>query len=426
MKLGIRSRNLALLLTLAFTSVAIEVAHADVYMWSSPSALGITGSVSTAISNDGSTMLVGKSATGLWLSTDSGVNFSQISGSGISTTAKFFVAMSSDGQKMFAADAGTTYVYVSTDRGSTWTQSAFGSIDTSTNAACISGNGNVMMTGSTGKKMYLSTDTGTSWAPLNDLGSGSWWGCALNTTGSKRIAMANGGALKIWTEASPTWTSTAGSVLFSRCLAASADGSILAVGAISPKALYLSTNSGGSFTQVYTVANNIYGCSMSSDGSKILVGPVGNQIGISTDFGATWASESSGPSRNWQAIALSGDGKKVIGVPAGAESSYVGSLIEPTTISITSGKSASMVYRAQNTLTATTNYPGRVTFYANGKKIGGCISVLTNSLVATCVYKPSIHGAVTISARVVPTDVTKGNVTQELFRTAIITRTNKR
>jgi hypothetical protein len=86
-----------------------------------------------------------------------------------------------------------------------------------------------------------------------------------------------------------------------------------------------------------------------------------------------------------------------------------------------------MTYRSSNTVTTTSNYAGKVTFYANGKKIGGCISIPTDgSFIATCNYKPTIHGAVTITAKFVPADSYFSAISQELFRTRVSSRTNNR
>jgi hypothetical protein len=70
-------------------------------------------------------------------------------------------------------------------------------------------------------------------------------------------------------------------------------------------------------------------------------------------------------------------------------------------ISSTSG-SANVIYRTAATLTATVSNAGRVTFYANGKKIGGCVALLANTSV-DCLYKASVKGAQTITAKLTPT-----------------------
>ena len=66
--------------------------------------------------------------------------------------------------------------------------------------------------------------------------------------------------------------------------------------------------------------------------------------------------------------------------------------------------SGSPIYRVATTLTATTNVAGKVTFYANNKKIAGCVGKSTSANSATCVWKPSQHSRIILSAQVNPTD----------------------
>ena len=63
-------------------------------------------------------------------------------------------------------------------------------------------------------------------------------------------------------------------------------------------------------------------------------------------------------------------------------------------------------YRSLSSLTATVTYAGKVTFTAQGKRIGGCINVSTTGsgpFTATCNWKPNLRGAVTVSALYTPT-----------------------
>lgn len=71
-----------------------------------------------------------------------------------------------------------------------------------------------------------------------------------------------------------------------------------------------------------------------------------------------------------------------------------------TTVSLSSPSSSS--FRTLTTLTANTSTSGKVTFYAFGKRIPGCINVVTNANVATCNWKPSVHGQIPLSASFVP------------------------
>jgi hypothetical protein len=77
-------------------------------------------------------------------------------------------------------------------------------------------------------------------------------------------------------------------------------------------------------------------------------------------------------------------------------------------------------------LTATTTVAGRVTFYANNKRIPGCVNILTASLVATCNWKPALHGSISISTLLVPTDSNYLNATQFLAPVIGTTRSTKR
>jgi hypothetical protein len=47
---------------------------------------------------------------------------------------------------------------------------------------------------------------------------------------------------------------------------------------------------------------------------------------------------------------------------------------------------------------------GRITFFANGKRIPNCISMRTSSLTASCNWRPKIHGAIQITASLTPSN----------------------
>lgn len=66
--------------------------------------------------------------------------------------------------------------------------------------------------------------------------------------------------------------------------------------------------------------------------------------------------------------------------------------------------SGTPTYRTTTALTATTNTPSKVTFFANNKRISGCISKATSSNIATCNWKPALNGAITLSVQVTPID----------------------
>jgi hypothetical protein len=77
-----------------------------------------------------------------------------------------------------------------------------------------------------------------------------------------------------------------------------------------------------------------------------------------------------------------------------------------TTISLSVSNTPS--YRTATALTATVNAQGKVTFFANGKRIPGCISRITSGIspiTATCNWRPTQRGSVRVHAVFTPNDL---------------------
>jgi hypothetical protein len=98
-----------------------------------------------------------------------------------------------------------------------------------------------------------------------------------------------------------------------------------------------------------------------------------------------------------------------------------------TTLSFTSAPT----YRVATTITATATTAGRVTFFANNKRIPGCIRIATvgaGPITATCSWKPSLHGSIVISALITPTDsnyVSSTTVSPAVFTERRTTKRNQ-
>ena len=71
-----------------------------------------------------------------------------------------------------------------------------------------------------------------------------------------------------------------------------------------------------------------------------------------------------------------------------------------------SGNATSATYRSSNSIVANLSGPAKVTFLANGKRIPGCIKLSTTgtspNIIATCSWKPSVHGVANLSAIAYP------------------------
>jgi hypothetical protein len=82
------------------------------------------------------------------------------------------------------------------------------------------------------------------------------------------------------------------------------------------------------------------------------------------------------------------------------------------------------------TITVTTDSLGWVRFLASGRRIAGCVSVATvgssGSANATCNWKPSSSGEVTLSAIIFPADTNYQSATSLSLKTVIGRRSNTR
>ena len=99
-------------------------------------------------------------------------------------------------------------------------------------------------------------------------------------------------------------------------------------------------------------------------------------------------------------------------------------LFSDVSLTFSGGSQAS--FRGAGTITATANQSGRITFYERGKVIPGCKNRPTNgSLVATCTWRPSTRGNVSISATNRPTNsfITNASTSLSVF---VINRTGAR
>jgi hypothetical protein len=81
------------------------------------------------------------------------------------------------------------------------------------------------------------------------------------------------------------------------------------------------------------------------------------------------------------------------------------------------------------TLVATVNVAAKVTFYANGKRIAGCIGKATTGsspITATCAWRPTGRGVISLSFRVVPNASNYFATTSAISTLNIGTRTTTR
>jgi hypothetical protein len=83
-------------------------------------------------------------------------------------------------------------------------------------------------------------------------------------------------------------------------------------------------------------------------------------------------------------------------------------------------------FRNSTQIRASSSTEGRITFYQNGKVIPGCRRIQTSSLLATCNWKPSVHGGARISVAISPTDTSIPSGVSPVLSVGVSARTNNR
>jgi hypothetical protein len=398
-------------------------AFADTYSWTNMTSIPAGQYWSASLSNDGTTIVGSARSNYIYRSSDAGSTWIQAAGTAVGS---YYFAISNDGSKIFAAGNEGGYNYSSTDSGVTWIARTPGAV--STGRPCMSDDGQTIMIAPWGGIPRVSIDGGVTWANVTGLTSGYWVGCAISFDGTARyVLQSSSSTFKRSTDGGATWSSTTLPHTSWSDVGISRDGAIVYVSGSSR--IYKSIDYGQSFSWVNssTTMTSPYFIAVAGDGSKIVVFDNTYTIKISSDGGSTWQAEATLGNKNWYAGDISDDGSKIV-APVANNGNYIfkNGFTLASRISLTSGSNTVISYRTLNSISATTNFAGKVTFFANGKRIAKCISIPTISLVATCGYKPTIHGAVTITATFVPTNVSYSATSAELFRTKVSARINNR
>jgi DNA-binding beta-propeller fold protein YncE len=195
--------------------------------------------------------------------------------------------------------------------------------------------------GGPGGPIYISTNSGAVWNQATNAPPGRWESVACSADGSKIITAQGGaggsilGPIYTSTDTGATWVSNSAPVQSWQSVASSADGVKLAAADLPGHKIFTSTNAGSTWAQ----ASNApvlawYSIASSADGSKLaavanaayfLPSPVATNIYTSTNFGATWITNTVpatpfGIQNNWTAIASSADGSRLIAAGGGYNS----------------------------------------------------------------------------------------------------------
>ncbi|HTV43436.1 MAG TPA: WD40 repeat domain-containing protein [Candidatus Sulfotelmatobacter sp.] len=210
------------------------------------------------------------------------------------------IASSSDGTRLAAAGG---IVMLSTNSGATWTRA---------NAASTA----IVVSSSDGTKFAAAGPSGGSQIETNvgdifylDYSSPdeTWESLACSSNGAVLAGAVSGGEIYISADSGITWAATASTQTWRR-VTVSADGSTLAA-VVYGGGIYVSTNLGSLWTATSAPTNDWIGIAASSDGTKLAAAST-EGIYVSANSGSTW-SLIGAPHIEWEAIASSWDGSRL-------------------------------------------------------------------------------------------------------------------
>jgi hypothetical protein len=288
------------------------------------------------------------------------------------------VASSADGSKLVATGlyipgCVNGEIYTSKNFGSSWTSNNVS--DSPLYYVGSSADGAKLVAATINGSIYLSTNSGTVWILTTNLPAFNQPGTSIvsSADGSKLIVAYPEGVFRS-VDSGITWISNSVTTnnLHWLFLALSADASVV-VAADNYGYIYTSTNSGADWIQTSAPLGNWQGIASSADGKRLVavdqgfgpgwLGNTGNAgpIYISTNAGLTWTSNNM-PSQIWIAVASSADGRML------AAAAYDTGSGAPIYISTNSGESW--------TPEAVSNQWGCIASSADGTKLVAAIGNL--------------------------------------------------
>ncbi len=236
-----------------------------------------------------------------------------------------YVACSADGEKVTATSPiyDFTPFWSSSDSGVTWTSegSFLGPYSEDWSCICCSADGNKIFAAN-GTNFYVSLDSGATWTPTSTSTRG-WSYVAASADGTKLVAGMFDDTVYTSTNSGSSWFAVGPTnEYWWGGVASSADGCKLVAASWSSYnfnnngiggPIYTSNDSGLTWIPTSAPFLNWQSVASSADGTKLVAAVKGGQIYASTNSGVTWQAANV-PSTNWQSIASSADGNKLVAV----------------------------------------------------------------------------------------------------------------
>lgn len=226
------------------------------------------------------------------------------------------VASSADGSKLVAVLRTTAApaIYLSTNSGTTWATPPV-TPQKNFHAVASSADGSRLIAAAEGDQLFLSSDSGQSWSPRSV--KVFWSGVAASENGTNIIAVAQtagGTPGPVYTSADggEVWTlrSGAGSRVWTG-VAMAADASRMVAAAAGDR-LLVSVDRGVTWADFNSPIATWMGVASSADGLSLAAAPFNAPIVTSSNGGTNWIAHPSSGSFAWTAIACSADGNKIM------------------------------------------------------------------------------------------------------------------
>jgi hypothetical protein len=233
-----------------------------------------------ASSSDGSKIIAGEYASSnLYISTNSGVTWTPHD---LNTDQYTYscgnIAMSSNGSIIISSTRDSGYPIISRNGGTSWTPyTSSDNLGIGTHALSISNDGTRIIGIASSGYFYTSLDTGVSWTQHSEsIGATSWYSCKISRDGSFFIIIRSDGTVYTSTDLGTTWNNVSNIII----------------------------------TDSYLPTSDAIAISITGNHIYLLINK--SELLTSTDYGATWNQLTGFPAKEWQGIACSADGSKLV------------------------------------------------------------------------------------------------------------------
>lgn len=259
------------------------------------------GYVASLSVNSSGYVFAGSWGEGVYLSTDDGTTWTQMN-SGFTSSNIWSLSANSSGNIFAGADGGG--IYESSDRGSSWALS--GLIGKTVRSISFNSAGNIFAGTSGG--VFISSNSGTSWTQSNTgLTDTTVYSSVINSSGHIFVGTDTEGVYRS-TNNGAAWTHVNSGLGDSSITSLVIDSSGHIFAGTWGDGVYLSTDDGTSWSRSGLANSEVYSFAINSSGN-IFAGTWGNGVYISTNGGGSWTAVSTGlANTHVQSLAINSSG----------------------------------------------------------------------------------------------------------------------